>query len=62
MCNRNLEIRNRTKVLDTSARAKNLKGIGRDIIARFVDGRWTKEVFNWYLRDQKRPKKKPNMI
>jgi len=58
---KNTELRNRTKVLDIVARVKQLKWNWAGHIARVVDGRWTKEVLNWYSRDQKRPKKRPNM-
>ena len=59
--NRNTIIRAQTKVSDIIVRVKKLKWDWAGHIARRQDGRWTKEILNWYPRDQKRPRKRPNM-
>ena len=58
---RNVEIRAQTKVSDVIGRVKKLKWSWAGYITRSKDGRWTKEILNWYPRDQKRPRKRPVM-
>ena len=58
---RNKDVRTRTKVSDIIIRVKKLKWNWAGHVARRQDGRWTKEILNWYPRDQKRPKRRPNL-
>ena len=58
---RNKDIRAQTKVSDIIVRVVRLKWNWAGHVARRQDERWTKEILNWYPRDQKRPKRPPNL-
>ena len=58
---RNTIIRAQTKVIvrvNIIVRVKELKWDWAGHTARRQDGRWTKEIFNWYPRDQKHQRKR----
>ena len=56
---RNEWIRKMTKVTDVIERVKKLKWQWAGHIARREDGRWTREILDWYPRGVKRPQKRP---
>ena len=57
---RNVDIRAKTKISDIIVRVKKLKWNWAGHIARRQDRRWTKEILDWYPRDQVRPRGRPN--
>ena len=54
-------IRSQTKVFDVIERIKHLKWQWAGHIARRQDNRWTTRVLDWYPRDTKRPRKRPQV-
>ena len=52
-------IRNKTKVIDVIQRVKNAKWSWAGHIARRTDNRWTSLIMDWYPRDKKRPRRRP---
>src|ERR1700761_7613503 len=58
---RNTEIRAGTKISNIIIIVKKHIWNWAGHIAIRQGNRWTKVILNWYLRDQKGPKKRPNM-
>ena len=54
-------IRNQTKVFDIIERIKQLKWKWAGHIARREDNRWSTITLQWYPRDVKRPRRRPQV-